>query len=123
MNPSLSALSPELCAEQFDSYAYANANRGRDAEYHSGACKAYTHAAAFLREFAIMRWSSGRPTKPGWYWGRNVSSGGVPFIAEIVRDREGELQILGDAFAGGIYPLRYHPAEWAGPIPEPISSP
>jgi hypothetical protein len=112
---------PELCAEQFDAYAEAAwlANKRcrvwDEAGYSEGKAQAYEHAASFLREFAVMKWTKELPTQPGWYWDR-LPSIGVISISQITRDHYGKLFLVDNG------PLDlYQGREWAGPIPEPTS--
>jgi hypothetical protein len=52
-----------------------------------------------------MKWTTEKPTKPGWYWERKFDTVHIKYF-----DR--------DLFFGGLY-TAWETGEWAGPIPEP----
>ena len=39
-----------------------------------------------------MTWSTARPTKPGWYWWRNLIKARGPLVVEVWIDEHGHLK-------------------------------
>ena len=39
-----------------------------------------------------MKWSTDKPTQPGWYWWRNVVKGQRPLLVEVWVDGQGHLK-------------------------------
>ncbi len=111
-------LTPTQCAEQFDAYEKATKRIGLtplDTAWHCGKANGYAHAAQFLREFAVLRWTKELPAKLGWYWYRLPSTPKSESIGRIVKMGNGSLRLEGEQR------LEYCQGwEWAGPIPEPI---
>lgn len=54
-------------------------------------------------------WTTQTPTKPGWYWGRNVS--GLCLI-RVTQDKE-------YLYFENVSDSRYKITHWLGPLPEP----
>ncbi len=64
-----------------------------------------------------MKWSSNKPTKPGWYWWR--APGKNPRVLRVWA-YEGSKPTCQDGFGGDEdFIENMVPGEWAGPIPEP----
>lgn len=61
-----------------------------------------------------LKWTTKKPTKPGWYWYR-YSENHKPYICDVWLDVEKNLRCI---FGVG-YLVKETPFEWAGPIPEP----
>lgn len=62
---------------------------------------------------AWRRWTSEKPTQPGWYWrSKHIATDPV----EIVYGTDGELWIKHAGFS--FTPLKHALGQWAGPIPE-----
>lgn len=58
-----------------------------------------------------MKWTTDKPSVPGWYWWRGLS--GKAWITEVLLEKDGNLCVdWGMQVAHCCY-------EWAGPIPEP----
>ncbi len=65
-----------------------------------------------------VKWSSNKPTKPGWYWWKDRELG--PDIIPIVEVSSGLVYDSGLGVECQIPVGEYgYKSEWAGPIPEP----
>jgi len=65
-----------------------------------------------------MRWTTERPTKPGWYWWRaNAESFESPHLIDRVGDIHGG-DVLYCATCDDDH-MEERDGQWAGPIPEP----
>jgi hypothetical protein len=61
-----------------------------------------------------MNWTTDKPTKPGWYWWRNLKDGMQPSMTLVDKDK-------GGLYAGGSY-VSFIGGEWAGPLEPPKES-
>lgn len=59
-----------------------------------------------------LKWTSTKPTKPGWYWWRTVTT--QPGVYEVYH-ANGTLKV----YWPKIEKVSAIEGEWAGPIPEP----
>lgn len=69
------------------------------------------------------RWQQEAPTKPGWYFNRQLSyaaHGDEPVVVLLVFEREGFFYAL-DPSGRHYRDVRTMLCQWAGPIPEPIN--
>lgn len=69
-----------------------------------------------------MKWTTNKPTKPGWYFIRFTHGGsGEPLVRELVTCDDPDLEYWNDPKHGNVDYLRDDPinAEYAGPIAEP----
>ena len=64
-----------------------------------------------------MKWTSEKPTKPGWYWWRNLhySEENTQRIVEL-RIYDGEIAIGNSTLRGF---TRFETGQWAGPLVPP----
>lgn len=62
---------------------------------------------------STYRWSTDKPTQPGWYWFRGKAHESDAFI--VLVDEAGQFQWPD----GGFQEVSLARGEWAGPIQEP----
>ncbi len=62
----------------------------------------------------MLRWTTTKPTVPGWYWYRGDAHEADAFIVEV--DSVGQFQWPD----GGYQEVSLAKGEWAGPIEEPV---
>ncbi|MCP9449630.1 MAG: hypothetical protein NNA31_11155 [Nitrospira sp.] len=62
----------------------------------------------------MLRWTTAKPTVPGWYWYRGDAHEADAFIVEV--DSVGQFQWPD----GGYQEVSLAKGEWAGPIEEPV---
>ncbi len=122
------SLSIQRCAEQFDLYAEANENATKIGVNHGVASEriqlnewrkerafAYRHAAKFLREWAVLQWTSEPPTEPGTYWMRRPDGATITSLVAI----ENGIPLVALDDVRIPIPPDY---QVAGPLPEPIEA-
>ena len=63
-----------------------------------------------------MKWTSEKPSVPGWYWWHDVDRPGTPCIVQVISDGYG-LTVYGlEEYSRRLYETH---GEWAGPLTEP----